>query len=281
MSITLRRIEPAQDRDRLREFLSESDPRDYLLDDLESWIRDGRLWAGEDQDRWVAFGRLHDLGHAEGWLSGLRVARAERGHGLGTELLSGLLADARSLGLRGIRATIEDGNRASRRLFERHGFEAVAEMTLRCGPVGGSEAPLLRRLRPDEPFEERVGWLPALTGRSDVLPGSDGGRFGRWDARLLGRWAHEGKLYVGAGLAVAVQVDWLDHPRTLWANPLQGDPSALIPAIGALAKRLGQEQWQAFLPTGDAPREAYARLGLQPHPSWGDRVHLYERVDAR
>lgn len=274
-------VDPARDLDRLREFLSTSDPSDYLLDDLDGWIGDGRLWAGEVDGRWVAFGRLHDLGRAEGWLSGLRVARAERGHGLGADLLRALIADARSLGLRELRATIEDGNRASRRLFERQGFGSVVEMTLRCGSAGASDARTLRRLGPDDSFAEGVGWIPAATGRSDVLPGSDGGRFGVWDPRLLERWAREGKLFVGPGVAVAVQVDWLVAPRTLWVNPLRGEPSVLFPAVGALAKRLGQEVWQAFLPTSDRAREEYARLGLRPHPHWGDRVHLYERVEPR
>lgn len=277
----LRRIDPAHDREPLRRFLAQSDPHDYLLEGLDDWVRDGRLWVGEVERYWVAFGRLHDLGRGEGWLSGLRVARPERRHGYGAGLLSGLMTDARALGLWELRAAIEDGNRASRRLFERHGFEPVAEMTLRRGAAVHAEVPPLRRLRPEERFEEGVGWIPAATGRSDVLPGSDGGRFGRWEPRLLERWAREGKLFAGHGVAVAVQVDWLDSPRTLWVNPLRGEPGTLIPAVGALASRLDQEEWQAFLPSGDPEREEYARLGLRPHPSWGDRVHLYERVEPR
>ena len=109
--------------------------------------------------------------------------------------------------------------------------------------------------------------------------GDDGGRFGRWRPALVERWAREGKLYVGKGMAVAVQPDWWRGPRTLWVNPLQGDLSALAPALGALTHALNHEEWQAFLPSGEDWRAQYDRVGLQRHESWGDRVHLFELIE--
>ncbi len=91
----------------------------------------------------------------------------------------------------------------------------------------------------------------------------------------------EGKLYKGRELAAAVLIDWQREPRTMWVNPLQGEPDSLIPAIAMLAKQLGQEGWQAFLPSSDDLRRVYADLGLSPHPHWGDRIHLYERIEER
>jgi hypothetical protein len=86
-------------------------------------------------------------------------------------------------------------------------------------------------------------------------------------------------LYVGPRLAAAVQVDWWKEPRTLWVNPLVGEPAVLFPAISALAHTLGHEEWQAFLPSLETFRAQYVTLGLVPHPAWGDRVLLYERLD--
>jgi len=124
-----------------------------------------------------------------------------------------------------------------------------------------------------------VGWLPRATGYVDVLPGEDGGRFGRWRRSLVERWTREGKLYVAEGVAVAVQVDWWTSPRTLWANPLQGEVGELVDAVSTLAASLGHEEWQAFLPSSEALRRDYARLGLVPHPAWGDRLRIFEWND--
>jgi|GEM_PF-629626 len=277
----LHRIDPEHEVGRLREFLSESDPRDYLIEDIDDWIQEGRLWTGVEGGSWVAFGRLHDLGRGEGWVSGLRVQNSKRGQGFGGKFLTGLLSDARSIGLTELRAVIEDENLASRRLFARLGFRPMFEMTLRCAKAGSIGAESLRPALAGEGLHGPIGWLPSRTERVDLLPGTDGGRFGRWDPHILDRWIKEGKLFLGHELAAAVQVDWLREPRTMWVNPLQGNPGSLIPAIASLAKTLGQEEWQAYLPSTEDLRRVYANLGLSPYPFWGDRIHLYERTEAR
>lgn len=274
----LHRVVPDHDLDRLEKFLSEDDPEDYLLEGIDEWIREGRLWVGTEKGAWVAFGRLHDLGHGEGWVSGMRVLSRRRGLGLGGQLLDGILADARASGLSALRAVIEVENRPSRRLFERFGFRSVTEMTLRRGLARAETLPALHRAEPGEPLDGSVGWFPRQTDLVDLLPGSDGGRFGRWRPSLLGRWADEGKLYVGPGLAAAVQANWWRGPRTLWVHPLQGDPSALLPAFDQLTQGLAHEEWQAFLPSTDALRREYDSYGTLLHPSWGERVLLYERL---
>lgn len=257
------------------------DPTDYLLEDLEEWVRDGRCWVGEDRAGWLAFGRLHDLGEGEGWVSGLRVRPSRRGEGLGGQLLNRLILDARTAGLSSLRAVIEDGNVASRRLFRRFGFTAGGALTLRRGLAREGQTNRLRRANPGDRLDGPVGWLPRLTQRVDLLPGSEGGRFGAWRPSLVRRWAAEGKLYLGPGLAVAAQVDWWRSPRTLWVNPLRGGPAALLPALDLLARALGHEEWQGFLPSTDRLRAAYTVHGTVPHPSWGDRVQLYERFETR
>ena len=277
----LHHIDPEHEIGQLRGFLSRSDPHDYLLADIEDWVSEGRLWAGVEEGNWVAFGRIHDLGRGEGWVSGLRVDRVRRGQGLGRQFLTALLSDARSIGLTEVRAVIEDGNLASRRLFARLGFGAIFEMSLRTAKAGIGSAEPLRPARSGEGPDGPVGWLPSRTGRVDLLPGAEGGRLGRWDPRLLQRWTREGKLYVGPGIAVAVQVDWLREPPTMWVNPLRGEPGSLLPAISMLAKSLGQDGWQGYLPSTEELRRQYANLGLVPHPHWGDRIHLYERIETQ
>jgi len=274
----LHRIDLSRDIPHLRRFLAGADPGDYLLEGLEEWVHTGRSWVGVVEGDWVAFGRLHDLGGAEGWISGLRVDPARRGHGIGSELLAKLLSDARELGVTALRAVIEDPNIPSRRLFARFGFRSVAPMTLGRGLARAGPAGLLRRASAGEGLDGPVGWLPSLSDRVDLLPGEEGGRFGRWQPWLAARWATEGKLFLGPGLAVAVQVDWWEDPRTLWANPLRGTPGSLFAALGSLTRELEHEEWQAFLPSSESARAEYATCGILPHPSWGDRVQLYERL---
>ena len=275
------RVDPRHELATLRDFLSAYDPNDYLLEDIAEWIHDGRLWAGSETGHWLAFGRLHDLGENEGWVSGFRVAARRRGQGLGGQLLGHIIADARSVGLTSLRASIEVENVASSRLFARSGFRPVLELTLRCGKARPGSGPVLPRWERGAVWPGPVGWLPQATGYVDVLPGEDGGRFGRWRRSLIERWTSEGKLYAAEGVAVAVQVDWWRSPRTLWVNPLQGDPGKLVDAVSALTASLGHEAWQAFLPSSEASRRDYQRLGLVPHPEWGDRVRIFERNDDR
>ena len=276
----MHRLDPKRELEQLRGFLAESDPHDYLLDDLDEWVCSGRLWVGVEGGEWVAFGRIHDLDHGEGWVSGLRVARTRRGQGLGSQLLSGLASDGLSVGIQELRAVIEEENHASRRLFARHGFRPIFEMSLRRASAGAKSGPALRPARTGYRLGGSVGWIPGQTGRVDLLPGSEGGRFGRWDPSVLDRWVQEGKLYVGPQLAAAVQANWLREPRTMWVNPLQGEPESLLPAIATLAGALGQDEWQAYLPSTEPLRQVYANLGLSRHALWGDRIHLYERIET-
>ena len=273
------RIDANRELDQLREFLSDSDPGDYLLDDIDEWVHRGRLWAGVEDEEWLAFGRLNDLGNREGWLSGFRVTAQRRGRGLGRELLGHILSDARSIGLTSLRAAIEVENTASSRLFARLGFRPALEVTLRCGRPEPAEKSPLRQAAPGGDIAGPVGWFPRSTGYVDLLPDVEGGRFGRWRPSLVGRWANEGKLYVSPGVAVAVQADWWRSPRTLWVNPLRGDIDSLVSEVGALAGALEHEEWQAFLPSTDEGRAEYDRLGLFRHPFWGDRVQIFERTE--
>jgi N-acetylglutamate synthase-like GNAT family acetyltransferase len=275
-SLEFHRIDPTRDRDRLRRFLARCDPEDYLLHGLPEWIREGRLWIATEDREWVAFGRLHDLGAGEGWLSGFRVDPQRLRQRIGFRLLRVMVADARSVGIHTLRAVIEDGNVASRGLFLKSGARAAFPLTLRCGAAGPTAETLLHRATSGESLDGPVGWLPSTTGFVDLLPGAEGGRFGRWRAGLIDRWVAERKLFLGPGLAAAVQLDWWDEPRTLWVQPLRGEPRDVVAALGQLTRAMQHAQWQAFLPSTDELRAQYDGLSLTRHPMWGDRVQVYE-----
>ncbi len=272
------RVDPEHDLARLRSFLAESDPHDYLLDGIEAWIRRGGLWVGRERNEWVAFCRLEDLGDGQAWVGGVRVRAAQRGQGLGRRFLAAVIAAAEFEGVREFRAVIEEENLASRRLFRRAGFAPVLELTLRVGATDLPGPSLLAPAPAGARFPGPAEWVAGASGRLDLLPGSEGGRFGRWDAAVVERWAREGKLFVGPGLAAGVTPRWHNDPPVMWAVPLRGEPASLLPALGSLGRELGQSAWQAFLPSTEPLRREYRRLGLRPHDEWGDRVHLYERA---
>ena len=274
------RVDPEHDLSPLRSFLAGSDPHDYLLDGIEEWIQRGGLWVGREAGEWVAFCRLEDLGDRQAWVGGLRVRATQRGQGLGRRFLAAVIAAAETEGVRQFRAVIEDENVASRRLFGRAAFEPILELTLRVGDTDLAGPSLLARAPADTRFRGPLEWVTGASGRLDLLPGSEGGRFGRWDPAVVERWAREGKLFVGPGLAAGVVTHWQDDPPVMWAVPLEGEPASLLPALGSLGRELGQSGWQAFLPSTEPLRQEYRSLGLRPHALWGDRVHLYERAAA-
>ena len=67
---------------------------------------------------------------------GLAVLPLARGRGLGAALLSALVDEAREHGIRGLSLSVEDGNDAARRLYERAGFSV-------CGRSGDSDTLVL------------------------------------------------------------------------------------------------------------------------------------------
>ena len=67
----------------------------------------------------------------------LAVARGERGRGVGTDILNGLIESARELDLPGLSLSVEDGNAGARKLYEKAGFTVV-------GRNGSSDTMLLR-----------------------------------------------------------------------------------------------------------------------------------------
>jgi ribosomal protein S18 acetylase RimI-like enzyme len=66
----------------------------------------------------------------------LAVARGARRRGLGTELLAALIESARELDLHGLSLSVEDGNTAARKIYDKAGFTVV-------GRNGGSDTMLL------------------------------------------------------------------------------------------------------------------------------------------
>jgi ribosomal protein S18 acetylase RimI-like enzyme len=102
----------------------------------EGWGRPGDVGLVAELDDvavGVAWYRLFtDAEHGEGFVDeatpelAIAVVPSKRGHGIGDELLKALLEKAQAAGYRRISLSVEPGNPA-RKLYERHGFEVVAE----------------------------------------------------------------------------------------------------------------------------------------------------------
>ena len=113
---------------------------------IDGWMRDGDAGViaegggfAEGAAWWRTFA-APDCGY--GYVAddvpeiGLAVLESARGRGVGSALLGALVANARALGMRGLSLSVEDGNDAARRLYERAGFEV-------CGRDGNSDTMVL------------------------------------------------------------------------------------------------------------------------------------------
>jgi len=76
----------------------------------------------------VGLHRTARSGRVHGRVYGLAVDRSARGRGLGRLLLRRLLAALRGQGAAAITLEVRCGNRAARRLYERHGFAVVGRL---------------------------------------------------------------------------------------------------------------------------------------------------------
>jgi len=109
-------------------------------DDHVEWLAgvladpDRRLWIAEEAGMPVGQVRIDREPDGAGVVS-IGLADGARGRGLGSAVLrSGLGAAAGTLGIIRARAVVRASNLASRRLFERAGFRAVAREPLADSP---------------------------------------------------------------------------------------------------------------------------------------------------
>lgn len=93
------------------------------------------FWSVWEGDVAVGCGALRELDHTHGELKSMRTSAAHRGRGIGTAVLTHLLAEARRRGY--TRVSLETGSpepfAAARRLYARTGF-------VECGPFGSYAA---------------------------------------------------------------------------------------------------------------------------------------------
>ncbi len=275
----LRALALPREREQVMRFLRDSDPEDYLLSYVPSWVEgEGHLLL-EEPEGWVGLATLEGLGEGEAWIGGLRVARPRRGQGFGGRLLEGVLSYGSRRGLRVFRALVERGNVASNRLLQRHGFRSVAPLTLQSGPAldSPSLSPIVRLGRGDPLPDLGPGWVAGRYGRVDLTEPANVGRFGLWRRALLERWAEVGRLFLSGNSA------WLARERgeggagSLWVSPLRGDLREWVSCVSYQARSLGLPRWEGFLPDTTEDREAYRAAGLSWAGSWGESVTLYER----
>ncbi len=71
-------------------------------------------------DTWVA--DTWQTGNRIGEIESLAVLPSHRGHGIGTQLLTGLESELRAIGVRDLIIGVLPGNEAAIRLYQRHGF---------------------------------------------------------------------------------------------------------------------------------------------------------------
>ncbi|MGH2408134.1 MAG: GNAT family N-acetyltransferase [Candidatus Limnocylindrales bacterium] len=131
LPIAVRRARP-DDRDVVLGFATNTwDGWDYIPQAWPHWIGadDAVLLVAtaQDDDRPIALTRVALLSDTEGWLEGIRVDPAVRGHGVATRLQVAELTWARAHGLHVLRYATGHGNEGSLRLGARGGFVRLSD----------------------------------------------------------------------------------------------------------------------------------------------------------
>ncbi len=89
------------------------------------------FWSMWGDGRLIGFGALKELDAAHGEIKSMHTRAAERGRGLGEQMLMHVMAEARARGMTALylETGAPEGFIPARRLYEKHGFAL-------CGPFG-------------------------------------------------------------------------------------------------------------------------------------------------
>lgn len=121
----------AEDREAVFAFCAQTwDDGDYIPSVWDNWLADtsGALLVGVADGQPVALSHVRLMAPDEAWIEGVRVAPEMRRRGGGRVLISRSLVRAREMGATTARMFTGAANVASQRLFERFGFQRIAEM---------------------------------------------------------------------------------------------------------------------------------------------------------
>jgi len=266
--LQLRPVRPA-DRERIIEITKDVwEGRDYIPRVFDSWVADAgaSFQAAEIEGVVVGVQRLRPYAPGLVWYEGLRVAAAQRRHGIGKAMLAASIGEAREQGFRQMRLATRD--LPAVRLFESAGFGRMVEMKWWRGlrVEGGDPA------RIPDPAEAKKLW-PGIASSAGfelyagVCPDMNGAR--DLDADELERLARNGLVRLGpGGRAVALL-------REPWGQNI---------AVSLLAGRGGalRELLMALRFEADADGLNHVTINLPPgHPAEEDlKATGYDFADA-
>jgi ribosomal protein S18 acetylase RimI-like enzyme len=121
----------AEDREAVFAFCAQTwGDGDYIPAVWDDWLADSSsaLLVGVADGRPVALSHVRLMTPDEAWIEGVRVAPEMRRQGIGRVIVSQSLVRARALGATTARMFTGATNVASQRLFERFGFQRIAEL---------------------------------------------------------------------------------------------------------------------------------------------------------
>jgi len=77
-----------EDKEKIIEFLKETNPNDYIFNVLDFWLKDenGKVLIAEHEGKIVAMNHFYQQSKENGWLEGARVHKDYRGKGIATML---------------------------------------------------------------------------------------------------------------------------------------------------------------------------------------------------
>jgi ribosomal-protein-alanine N-acetyltransferase len=109
-----------------------------------------RYWVIEEGDQVVGYAGLMSV-VPEADIQTIAVSSEYRDRGIGAQLLTAAMAEARDRGCRHLMLEVTSDNAPARRLYERHGFEVIAQRSNYYGQ--GRDALMMRAVLTSPPPE--------------------------------------------------------------------------------------------------------------------------------
>jgi ribosomal protein S18 acetylase RimI-like enzyme len=280
----------AEDREAVFAFCARTwgDGGDYIPDVWDDWLTDvtGAVLVGVVGGQPVAISHVRMTASDEAWIEGVRVAPEMRRHGIARTLISRSLVRAREMGAATVRMFTGATNVASQRLFERFGFERIAELawyTADALPEDPDEAARVMRPRTEAEREPSIAettrdtTLGALPANARVrTPGiNDFDRLWAWlelsnltpfnGGVEIHYWAGRGvteptlRAYLAAGEVIELEEWGIIQALAIVAEDHSDGAELEVRYIDGLSDAIGR---LALLLRGEASRRGLERIWL-------------------
>jgi len=245
---------------------------DYIPAVWDLWFADpsGHILVADLDGQAVGMTRLVQLSVTEGWWEGLRVDRAYRRAGIGSQLARAALEMSHSLDLPTLRTCVSVTNTSMHPLVQRQGFTPLGDYAVYRAPASENIPMALRQLGVDDCDRTWAAINHFETEECDPLFVVRGAKWQTLDRAALVQRLEQGwvwGLFEGDALVGLFIRSSMENPDgTLWIGWLGGTSNGLLLLLSdlhRLAHQLGFQAIGGFLPQGESRSRSLAANGYK------------------